>query len=271
VLELEAVSYRYPGSDREALRNVSLKFTPKSSTAIVGPNGAGKSTLVRLMNGLLRPSSGRVLLCGVDTAKKSVAELARRVGVVFQNPNHQIFAGSVREEVAFALKNFGFPEDEVGHRVSSALERLGLSRYAESSPFMLSSGEKKRLTIASVIAYEPDILVFDEPTVGQDHHNKAIIGGIVSEFVRSGKCVVSVTHDIDFALNYFERVVVLSEGVVRADLGVSEFGLDGSFMRDANLVPTEAMFLKELMRIVEFKGVYEPGALAEHIARRICG
>ncbi|MEM0119842.1 MAG: ABC transporter ATP-binding protein [Thermoprotei archaeon] len=267
---LESVSYRYPGSNRDALSNVSVGFKGGSSTAIVGPNGAGKSTLVRLMNGLLRPSKGRVLLDGADTSKKSVAELARRVGVVFQNPDHQIFAGSVREEVAFALKNFGFPVDEIKYRVDNALQRLGLSKYADSSPFTLSSGEKKRLTIASVIAYEPDILVFDEPTVGQDYRNKTIIGGILKEFENSGRCIVSVTHDVDFALNFHDRVVVLSNGVIKADLNTSEFGLDAFMMHDTNLVPTEAIFIREIMKLVEFRGVYEPGALAEHIARWVC-
>jgi energy-coupling factor transport system ATP-binding protein len=270
VLNLETVSYRYPGADRDAVNNVSVSFKPKSSVAIVGPNGAGKSTLVRLMNGLLRPTKGRVTIDGFDAANMSVAEISRRVGVVFQNPNHQIFSATVRDEVAFALKNFGYPENQIKDMVNSALDKLGLSKYVDKSPFLLSSGEKKRLTIASVIAYEPAVLVFDEPTVGQDHRNKTIIGGIIQDAVRNGRCVISVTHDIDFALTFFDRIVVLANGSVTADFPTSDVGLNPSLMEANGLVPTERMFLKELMRLTGFQGVYEAGALSKHLVWWLC-
>lgn len=270
MIRFENVSYRYPGAERDALIDISVEFVGGSSTAIVGPNGAGKSTLVRLTNGLLRPTKGRVLLDGADTAKMSVAQIARRVGVVFQNPNHQIFAASVREEVGFALKNFGFPKEEVEHRVNRVLERLGLKGYADSSPFALSSGEKKRLTIASVIVYEPDVLVFDEPTVGQDHRNKLAIGGIIREFVSEGKCVVCVTHDLDFALKFSDRIVVLSHGRIKADFKTSEVDSKLELLEQNGIVPTEGLLLRRLMALTGFKGEYEPAAFAKHLAEWAC-
>lgn len=270
MIRFESVSYRYPGASRDALSDVSIEFHKGSATAIVGPNGAGKSTLVRLMNGLLRPTRGRVLLEGSDTTTMSVAQIARRVGVVFQNPNHQIFASTVAEEVGFALKNFGFPKEEIGWRVGRVLERLGLAAYAQSSPFMLSSGEKKRLTIASVVVYEPDVLVFDEPTVGQDYRNKLLIGDIIRDFAQEGRCVVCVTHDLDFASRFFERIVILSQGRVRAILNASELDSSIELLEGNGLVPTESFQLRRLMRITGFEGEYEPAAFARHLAEWVC-
>lgn len=271
MIRFESVSYRYPGAEKDALTEVSLRFDANTSTAIVGPNGAGKSTLVRLMNGLLRPTKGRVLLDGEDTAKMSVAQIARRVGVVFQNPNHQIFAATVAEEVGFALRNFGFPQEEAGRRVERALERFGLKQYAKSSPFTLSSGEKKRLTIASVMVYEPDVLVLDEPTVGQDHRNKLAIGQTIRELAHEGRCVVAVTHDLDFASTFFDTIVVLSEGRIRAVLKASEAEPKIELLEQHGLVATESFLLKRLMRLTGFSGQYEPAAFAKHLAERVCG
>ncbi|MEM3716029.1 MAG: ABC transporter ATP-binding protein, partial [Candidatus Bathyarchaeia archaeon] len=167
MIEVEDVYFTYPNGV-EALKGVSLKIYDGEFIAIMGQNGAGKTTLVKHFNGLLKPTRGRVLVDGVDTRHTTVASLARKVGFVFQNPDHQLFSETVEEEISFALRNFGFDENVIRERVEWALNLLDLAQYRKASPFMLSGGERKRVALASVLAWDPDILVLDEPTIGQD-------------------------------------------------------------------------------------------------------
>ena len=170
---IEAQDVRFSYANKvEALKGVSLTVKDGEFLAIMGQNGAGKSTFVKHFNGLLKPTSGKVLVDGVETTKTSVATLARNVGFVFQNPDHQLFSETVEEEIAFALKNFGFTPDVVEKRVTWALELLSLAQYRKTSPFLLSGGERKRVALASVLAWNPQTLILDEPTIGQDHEQK---------------------------------------------------------------------------------------------------
>ncbi|MGB9684715.1 MAG: energy-coupling factor ABC transporter ATP-binding protein, partial [Candidatus Bathyarchaeales archaeon] len=153
MIEVQDVYFTYP-SGVEALKGVSLTIQDGEFVAIMGENGAGKTTLVKHFNGLLKPTRGKVLVDGVETTKVSVATLARKVGFVFQNPDHQLFSETVEEEIAFALKNFGFSSDIIEKRVTWALNLLGLAQYRKTSPFMLSGGERKRVALASVLAWD---------------------------------------------------------------------------------------------------------------------
>jgi energy-coupling factor transport system ATP-binding protein len=270
VIRFESVNFKYPSSKKYVLQNITTVFEPYKATVLVGPNGAGKSTFVRLMNGLLRPTAGKVWLNSKDTAQLSVAQIARQVGVVFQNPNHQIFSSTVMDEVSFALKNFGYTAAETAERAQKALARMNLLEHSNTSPFMLSSGEKKRLTIASVLAYEPDILVFDEPTVGQDLGNKLVIGQVIREYVSAQKCVVAVTHDLDFATSFFDRMLILNDGLIVADSTPREVLLNHSLMSNNGLEVTEKGYLELLSKKLGFSDTYDPNRLARFLVERFC-
>ena len=201
----------------KALDGVSLKIEGGETVAIVGENGAGKTTLVKHVTGLLKPASGSVLVDGQDTNSSSTAQLSRKVGVAFQNPDHQLFSESVDEEMAFALRNFGFSPEVVENRVTWGLRLFGLEEYRKSSPLVLSGGEKKRLTLACILAWDPAVVILDEPTVGQDSLQKEKLAGTIRMLRSAGKTVVIVSHDIEFLWPVQPRVVVMKSGRVVGD------------------------------------------------------
>ncbi len=213
---LDNVHYSYDGI-YTALRGVSLQIDAGELVAIMGNNGAGKTTLIKHFNGLLRPQKGHVFIKGQDTAKMSVAEISRIVGLVFQNPDHQLFLESCRKEVEFSLKSLGYPSNEITERCNTTLERLGLADLAERSPFTLSGGERKRVALASVLATGPQVLALDEPTIGQDARQKERLAEMLFEMNREGRTVIVVTHDIEFVINYFPRTIAMSDGRIIAD------------------------------------------------------
>ncbi|MGC8631546.1 MAG: energy-coupling factor ABC transporter ATP-binding protein [Thermoprotei archaeon] len=215
IISFDGVYYTYPLSEKPALNGMTLEISKGERVALLGGNGAGKTTALKHVNGLLRPNKGSVKIYGEDTRKTNTSNLSRKVGIVFQNPNHQLFAQTCWDEVAFALKNFGYDDLEIEKRVESTLRFFGLWDYKDESPFLLSVGEKKRLTIASVLIYEPQILVLDEPTAGQDIEQKKKIGNLLSSF--KGEAVIASTHDMDFAARNFSRVVIMSSGKIVAD------------------------------------------------------
>ncbi|MCW4045111.1 MAG: energy-coupling factor ABC transporter ATP-binding protein [Candidatus Bathyarchaeota archaeon] len=216
MIEIEQVSFAYPNGV-EALKNVSLTINDGEFTAVMGQNGAGKTTLVKHLNGLLKPTKGIIRVDGVETTKTSVAALARKVGFVFQNPDHQLFSETVEEEISFALKNFGFTEDAIEKRITWALNLLGLTQYRKTSPFMLSGGERKRVALASVLAWDPEILILDEPTIGQDYQQKEKLRQFIVQMQTQRKTIVIVTHDVEFVAECNPRVVLMKDGRVVAD------------------------------------------------------
>jgi energy-coupling factor transport system ATP-binding protein len=201
----------------EAVRNVSLKITKGEFLAIVGQNGSGKTTLVKHFNGLLKPTRGTVTVNGVDTKKEKTGILARTVGYVFQNPDHQICNSTVREEIAFGPKNIHVPKDEIESRVTEVGELLELKKYFDMSPFSLSKGERQRLAVASVLAMEPEVIVVDEPTTGQDYRGSKFMMDLMVKMNNQGKTVLVITHDMNIAAEYGERVVVMRQGEVLLD------------------------------------------------------
>ncbi len=216
VITAEDVHFSYP-NNVEALKGVSLQIKDGEFVAIMGQNGAGKSTLVKHFNGLLKPSQGSVRVDGVETSKTSVAALARNVGFVFQNPDHQLFSETVEDEIAFALKNFGFEQEVIEKRITWALNLLSLTQYRKTSPFLLSGGERKRVALASVLAWDPQMLILDEPTIGQDHEQKEKLRQFIVQMQTQKKTVVTVTHDVEFVAECNPRVVLMKEGKIVAD------------------------------------------------------
>jgi len=216
VIEVENLYFHYPNGVK-ALRGVSLVIKNGEFVAIMGQNGAGKTTLVKHFNGLLKPSEGLVRVNGVETIKTSVAALARNTGFVFQNPDHQLFSETVEEEISFALKNFGFDEETIEKRITWALKLLALSQYRKTSPFLLSGGERKRVALASVLAWNPETLILDEPTIGQDYQQKEKLRQFIVQMQTQRKTVVIVTHDVEFVAECNPRVLLMREGTIVAD------------------------------------------------------
>lgn len=247
VVQVRDLYYTYPGGI-EALKGVNLEVYQGEVLAIMGENGAGKTTLVKHFNGILKPTRGQVLVKGIDTRHASVAELSRIVGFVFQNPDHQLFADTVYEEVAFALRNFGYPEHVIESRVKWALNLMDLWKYRTRSPFSLSVGERKRLTIASVLAYDPEIIVLDEPTAGQDHLQKEKISEIIHLLRLMGKTVVIVTHDVEFVTEHVDRVAVMVGGKILAVGPPQRVLCDPRLLREARLVAPQLIRLSLILR-----------------------
>ncbi|MGQ9551168.1 MAG: energy-coupling factor ABC transporter ATP-binding protein [Candidatus Bathycorpusculaceae bacterium] len=238
MIEVEDVHFTYPNGV-EALKGVSLVVQNGEFVAIMGQNGAGKTTLVKHFNGLFKPTKGRVSVDGVETTKVSVATLARNVGFVFQNPDHQLFSETVEEEVAFALKNFGFTEEVTKKRVTWALNLLGLTQYRKTSPFMLSGGERKRVALASVMAADPKILILDEPTIGQDHQQKERLRQFILQMQTQKKTIIIVTHDVEFVAECNPRVLLMKDGKIVADGEAQKILTDSEVLIQASIVPPQ--------------------------------
>lgn len=216
VIEIRDLVHTYPGGHR-GLSGVNLSIGAGEYVALVGRNGAGKTTLAKHLNRILQPSSGQVIVNGVDAAGLQPWELARQVGYVFQNPDHQIFCATVAEEVAYGLKTVGTPQAEIDARLEEVLGFTGLSGVRHEHPFSLGKGERQRIAVASILALRPQILVVDEPTTGQDWAGVQAMMGLIDELNASGTTIVMVTHDIDVVAHHARRVVVMSDGLVAAD------------------------------------------------------
>lgn len=193
-----------------------MKILDGEIVAIMGPNGAGKSTLVKHFNGLLKPTSGRVLVDGLSTEELSVAELARKIGFVFQNADHQLFEETVEKEIEFTLKNLGLHE-KIEALKEKALQEFDLTKYRAKSPFSLSGGERKRVALASVLCADPKIIILDEPTTGQDLTQKENLLNLVKSFNDKGKTVIVVSHDIEFIVDLNPRIIALDKGRIICD------------------------------------------------------
>jgi energy-coupling factor transport system ATP-binding protein len=215
-LVIESVVFVYPDGTR-ALDGVDLEIGPGERVAIVGQNGSGKSTLVRHLNGLLRPTEGRVLIDGQDAARFHVAQLAAQVGLAFQNPDRQIFAGRVRAEVAFGPRNLGLRGAALARAVDEALDAVGLTGAADTNPYDLGYSRRKLLAIASVLAMRTPVVVLDEPTTGQDARGVARVRSIVERLAAEGRTVITVSHDMRFVAETSRRVVVMRAGRIVLD------------------------------------------------------
>ncbi|HEX6140601.1 MAG TPA: ABC transporter ATP-binding protein [Candidatus Limnocylindria bacterium] len=229
----------YPRGGVRAVDGVDLRIDPGEQVALVGQNGSGKTTLVRHLNGLLRPTSGRVLLDGQPTARRTVADLARSVGLVFQDPDRQIFAGSVRSEVEFGPRNLGLRGATLRSAVEAALEAVGLEAEAGTNPYDLGASRRKLLALASVLAMGTPVLVLDEPTTGQDARGVAVVRDVIAAARQAGRTVIAISHDMDFVARTFARVIVMRAGRIVLDGSPkSVFGADAwEVLRSAFLEP----------------------------------
>jgi len=246
VLETRGLCYCY-GADGAAVSDLNLTIRRGEFVAIIGQNGSGKTTLVKHFNGLLRATTGEVLVGGEPTRGQSLRALAAKVGYVFQNPDHQIFGPTVSEEVAFAPRNFGLGESEVQARAGESLAAVGLMGREEEDPFSLTKGERQRVAVASVLAGRPEVLIFDEPTTGLDDRESRAMMALIEQLSRRGHTVIVVTHAMWLAAEYAHRVVVMHEGRVVLDAPTRRAFAETQTLRRAAIIPPQVVRLSRLL------------------------
>ena len=238
-IELKDVHYAYPGSEESgqvAVKGVTLSIEEGSFVALVGHNGSGKSTLARLLNGLFVPTNGDVVVYGVNTKdEKRIYDVRSRVGMVFQNPDNQMIATNVADDIAFGPENLGVEREEIIRRVDWALEQVGMSEYRDGTPFKLSGGQKQRLAIAGVLAIKPRVMVLDEATAMLDPKGRDEVMAVTRKLNREeGMTVVHITHYMDEALGA-DRLIVMNDGLVVADGKPSEVFKQYGLLRQIKL------------------------------------
>lgn len=242
VISVRNLKYTYEGGP-EALRGVNLDVHEGEMLAIVGGNGSGKTTFAKTLNGLIRPSSGSVTVDGRDASAMTVAELARVVGYAFQNPDHQLFSSTVEDEVRFGPRNLGYPEPQVASMVDRAVDAMGLDAVRSLPPLSLRLGDRRRVSIASVIAMNPKVLVLDEPTSGLDASETRALMESVTRLNQEGRTIVLITHDMRLVAEHAQRVVVMAGGRVLLDSDVSGAFSDLMLLRQSNLEPPPVTLL----------------------------
>jgi energy-coupling factor transport system ATP-binding protein len=247
VIEVQDLHFSYP-SGVKAVDDISLSIHKGEFIAIMGENGAGKTTLVKHFNGLLRPSKGYIKVDGDDISSMSVAALSRKVGLVFQNPDDQLFSENVEDEIGFALHNFGFSKKVVEKRVEWALNLLDIERYRLSSPFILSGGERKRVALGSVLAWDPEIVVLDEPTIGQDYAQKERLIHFLMQLRTQGKTTIIVTHDVEFVAECKPRIVLMAQGKIIADGPIKKIITNEDALKKASVAPPEITKIFSLLK-----------------------
>ena len=247
IIEVQDLHFSYPNGIN-AVDGISLSIHKGEFIAIMGENGAGKTTLVKHFNGLLRPSKGHIRVDGDDISSMSVAALSRKVGLVFQNPDDQLFSENVEDEIGFALHNFGFSKEVVEKRVDWALNLLDIERYRSSSPFILSGGERKRVALGSVLAWDPEIVVLDEPTIGQDYAQKERLIHFLMQLRTQGKTTIIVTHDVEFVAECKPRIVLMAQGKIIADGPIKEIITNEDALKKASVAPPEITKIFSLLK-----------------------
>jgi len=273
-IRFDNVTYEYPAEESAvvAVRGVSLTIENGSFVCICGENGSGKSTLAKLMNGLLQPTSGTVTVDGRSTATEEESELfaiRQKVGMVFQNPDNQMVASIIEDEIAFGPENLGVPREEIGERISYALDAVGMTEYRHQTPYKLSGGQKQRIAIAAVLAMKPEVLVLDESTAMLDPKGRAEVMKVARELHRQGITIVLITHFMEEATRA-DRVVVMNEGRVVMDGTPEEIFRDreGIARYDLELPVTDAIAAELAADGFPIQDkIYSESALAEAICR----
>ncbi len=248
IIEIKDLHYIYPGDETESLKGVSLTIEKGSFVAVLGHNGSGKSTLAKHLNAILLPTSGSVLVDGMDTSDETkTLDIRRKVGMVFQNPDNQIVANVVEDDVAFAPENLGVPSEEIRRRVDAALKQVDMYEFRLHAPHLLSGGQKQRVAIAGVIAMDPEVVVLDEPTAMLDPKGRSEVIKTVTELCRTrGITVVLITHHMSECIGA-DRLIVMSDGSIVADGTPQEVFSQVELMRSEGLgVPATTELLYEL-------------------------
>ena len=253
MLEVQNIKYSY-NNDYQALKGVSLKSEKGDMVALLGKNGAGKSTLFLHLNGIYQPDEGKVFIDGEELKydKKSLLKFRQKVGIVFQNPDDQIFAPTVEEDVAFGPLNLGLSMEEVQNRVENALERVGMTGYEKTAPHHLSGGQKKRVAIAGILAMKPEIMVLDEPTAGLDPNGVTNLVKLLKELNAEGITILISTHEVNLVPDYANKAFVMVDGNLIAEGTPREIFSQPNILEQANL---EIPIVTELFQQIEAEGL----------------
>jgi len=231
-----------------ALRGIDLKIPQGAFVAVLGQNGSGKTTLVKHFNGLLKPTKGRVLINGEDTTEQSIGHLARSVGYVFQNPDHQVFCATTREEIAFGPNNLDLSPEEVERRTDETLEHFGLTKHADEPPALLGFGLRRKISIAAVYAMRPQVMILDEPTTGLDWQSALDMIHLVQDLHRAGHTILLVTHDMKIAAEFTELTLVLRDGKVLLYDDTRTVFCQTETLRQTQIEPPQIMELANKLR-----------------------
>lgn len=250
-LELKNVSFQYPNGYM-AIENLNLSFEKGEKAAIIGQNGAGKTTAAKLMNGLLRPVKGEVLVGALSTKAATTANIAKKVGYVFQNPDDQIFQDSIYKEIAFGLSKMKMSKDDIRQRVEEAAKFCGLEDVLQEHPYNLSYSRRRFITIAAIIVMNPQAVILDEPTAGQDKESTKRLGQIIDGLSKQNKIVITITHDMEFAAREFKRVIVMSAKQKRKDASPKEIFWDQELLECSGL---KQPYICQLANLLGYKGV----------------
>ncbi|MEM3437432.1 MAG: energy-coupling factor transporter ATPase [Nitrososphaerales archaeon] len=250
MIVIEDLHYIYPNNVK-ALNGISLTIKKGEIVAIIGQNGSGKTTLAKHLIGLLKPTFGKVLIKGLDTREQTTGKLAKIVGYVFQNPDHQIFATSVKDEISYGLKNLKLPKEEIEKRVSESLKFVGLEGFENYHPFLLKKGERQRVAFASIFAMKPEIFVVDEPTTGQDYIGSENMMHMLLKLNENGHTIIIITHDMRIVGKYVKRVIVIDKGKIVLDGSTKQVFSEFDTLRRCYLLPPQ---ITRIGRELSFKG-----------------
>lgn len=231
---IKNVSFSYPNGHK-AIEDINMTFQQGESVSIIGQNGAGKTTLVKTINGLLKPTAGEIIVDNWNTKDYTTAQMSKKVGYVFQNPDDQIFHNDVYSEIEFGPKNLKLSEEQIKNNVNKSAELTGMTPFLEDNPYDLPFSVRKFVTIASVIAMDTKVVILDEPTAGQDLFGMKQIANIIKELKKQGKTVITITHDMEFTVDNFERVIVMANRKKIADDNVRSIFWDLDILDKAML------------------------------------
>lgn len=268
LIELESASFHYPEGP-EVLSEISLSVHPGEFVALVGQNGAGKTTCAKLMNGILKPSRGAVRVAGEDTADVPSSTVARSVGYTYQNPDHQIWALKVEDELRFGPRNLGLPPETVEEQVEEALELADMQGQREAYTFSLGWGQRQKLAVAAVVAMRPQVIIVDEPTTGLDWEGSRRIMDLLAELNQAGLTVLIISHDMAIVTAYARRVVVFAGGRVIRDGPVAEVMYDIQSLAQADLRPPQFIRVALALADLGVRPAITPQDLTDDILTRL--
>ncbi|MCR5386288.1 MAG: energy-coupling factor ABC transporter ATP-binding protein [Treponema sp.] len=249
VLEFKNVNFSY--NETANVKDLNVEIKKGSFTALTGSNGAGKSTFSKLCNGLLKPSSGDVFVLGGNTKNKKVSNLAKHIGFLFQNPDRQICCATVKEEIAFSLKNNGVPQKEIDERVEKTIKEFNFN--PEKEPFNMSRGQRQRLCLACLIALNPEILILDEPTTGLDYRECMEVMSKIQKLNENGTTVIMVCHDMEVVLDFAKEVFVMNRGEIVATGKTREILGNKEILGKARLLPPQ---IAEVAMLLDYKDIF---------------
>lgn len=265
-LEVNRISFIYPNG-HQALNQISLEVGQGERVAIIGQNGAGKTTLAKLINGLNKPTVGDVIVDGWNTKEYTTAQISRKVGYVFQNPDDQIFHNRVFDEIAFGPRNLKLSEAEIKKNVHQAAEISGIDDLLEENPYDLPFSLRKFVTAASVIAMNPEVIILDEPTAGQDKKGLEILAQVMDELTRRKKTVLTITHDMEFVASHFQRTIVMAHGNKLVDGETKDIFWMTDILEEAGVKPPHVIRLCQSLRIHE-KSILEIRDLIQYLKQK---